>query len=131
MIDHVLAVGACWLVALCGLAMFVRAKGFRGKVAGHTAVITALASLSAMALDHKHPESQAVIHSAGDFVSPATDRLVHADQDCKRLKQLMHFTSIQQAALWNRKPCPECSTDHAEDSPDEGHEHDGHPDTSE
>lgn len=51
---HVASVAACWLIALIGMAMLVRAQDWRSKAMAHGAVMLALMLLSVMALDHVH-----------------------------------------------------------------------------
>lgn len=113
MSNHLVAVLCCWLVSLCGLAMFVRAKGTLGKVAGHFAVVVAMLSLSAMALDHEHSAK-----GRESFYVAEVGKPVYHAPGCPIAKRDVVFRS-EDEAWWAGKtiPCTFCLLHQAEEHP--------------
>lgn len=126
MSNHLLAVLACWLVALCGLAMFVRATSWRGQCAGHAAVVVAMLSLSAMALDHDHADPVAYEPLLGAVGDPVYHRA-----GCPLATRGILFRSRDEAEWINKIPCTFCLAEHAQHDPDDHEENHRRPDSGE
>lgn len=115
MSNHLFAVGTCWLVAGCGLAMFLRATTAKGKAAGYVPVIVAMLLLSAMALD-RGPE-----HADGPYFSSVGGDTYHA-AGCPLMRQRDVIFRCSDEAVWaGKRACTYCLLQQASYYPQKDH----------
>lgn len=98
----IIAVLACWLIAVCGVAMLVRATSWLGLASANCAVAMPLLLLSAMVLSNERPKRD------GPFYGEIDKGTYHA-AGCPDMRHPdVVFRSSDEATWCHRKACTRC-----------------------